>query len=375
MRHKIYFSALVAVISSAMVMSCKSKDKADAEQAPVIDVAAVTIDSVTTHKSYPGYLTANDEVDLVARVDGYLTAKPYEAGAFVRKGTVLFVIESTQYADVVVQAQATLDNAQAEYDYAQKHYQAMLKALESNAVSKMEVLQAKSSVEANKAAIANARAALRTAQSTLSYCTVRAPFDGHVSTGTYSVGTYLNGAGSPVVLGRIYDDAIMTANFSINDDEFIQLIDNKTNKALDIDLTRMPVSFDDALPHDYTADLSYMAPSIDKSTGTMVVQGKIRNEFGELRSGMYCKINVPDKVLKKAVLVRDASIGTDQLGKYVYVVNDSDKVVYTPVEVGELVADTMRIITKGLTPADRYVTKALLKVRDGMTVKPRLTSK
>lgn len=375
MKHKFFISSMVIALMPTMVISCKSKDKTTEEQEPVIDVAAVTIDSVTTHKSYPGYLTADQEVDLVARVDGYLTSKPYEAGSFVRKGTVLFVIESTQYSDAVVQAQASLENARAEYEYAQKHYQAMLKALESDAVSKMEVLQAKSSVEANRAAVQNAQAALRTAQTTLSYCTVRAPFDGHVSSGTYSVGTYLNGAGSPVVLGRIYDDAIMTANFSINDNEFIDLIENRDNKALDIDLTRMPVSFDDVLPHSYTADLSYMAPSIDKSTGTMTVQGKIRNEYGDLRSGMYCKINVPDKVLKKAILVRDASIATDQLGKYVYVVNDSNKVVYTPIEVGELVADTMRIVTKGLKPTDRYVTQALLKVRDGMTVKPRLTSK
>ena len=71
-------------------------------------------------------------------------------------------------------------------------------------------------------------------------------------------------------------------------------------------------------------------------------------------------------------MIRDASISTDQLGKYVYLVNDSDKVVYTPVTVGALVCDTMRIVEKGISPTDRYVTKAMLKVRDGMTVKPTI---
>ena len=79
---------------------------------------------------------------------------------------------------------------------------------------------------------------------------------------------------------------------------------------------------------------------------------------------------LPYAVDPKAILIKDASIGTDQKGKYVYVVNDDNKVVYTPIEVGELIDDTMRIVTEGLTPDSRYVTKALLKVRDGMTVKP-----
>lgn len=73
------------------------------------------------------------------------------------------------------------------------------------------------------------------------------------------------------------------------------------------------------------------------------------------------------------MLVRDASIGTDQLGKYLYVVNDSDKVVYTPIEVGGLYRDSMRVVTKGISPESRYITSALLKVRDGMPVKTVMT--
>ena len=70
-----------------------------------------------------------------------------------------------------------------------------------------------------------------------------------------------------------------------------------------------------------------------------------------------------------AIMVKDMSIGTDQLGKYLYVVNDSNKVVYTAIETGELVNDSMRIVTKGLDPNQCYVTKALLKVRSGINNK------
>lgn len=87
---------------------------------------------------------------------------------------------------------------------------------------------------------------------------------------------------------------------------------------------------------------------------------------------MFVTVDLPYGTEPQAILIRDASIGTDQLGKYVYVVNDSNKVVYTPVELGELYRDTLRIVNKGLSPRTRYVTKALLTVRNGETVKPSL---
>ena len=87
---------------------------------------------------------------------------------------------------------------------------------------------------------------------------------------------------------------------------------------------------------------------------------------------MYVKVNLPYGRIPDAVLVQDAALGTDQLGKYLYMVNDSDKVVYTPVTVGPLYHDSLRVIEKGISPNDRYVTKGLLKVRDGKTVKPSL---
>ena len=88
---------------------------------------------------------------------------------------------------------------------------------------------------------------------------------------------------------------------------------------------------------------------------------------------MYVTISLPYGIDPKAVLVKDAAISTDQLGKYMYVVNDSNKVVYTPIEAGELYQDSLRGINKGIKSGDKYVTKALLTVRNGESVKPVVT--
>ncbi len=366
--------SVIGLSLAAVVSGCHGSHKeTETMHAMEVDVALPVVDSVVLHKTYPGYLAANQAVKLVARVDGYLTSHPFEAGSFVKKGTVLFTIDDKTYRDAVAKAEAALADAKSTYEYASSQYAAMKEALESDAVSQMEVLQAKNSMETAAANIKSAEASLRTARTTLGYCTVTAPCDGHVTCGEFDLGTFLAGAGSPVTLGTIYDDAVMSAVFSIEDSRYFDLVKNFKDSVGGVDYDKMPIDFAEELPHSYTGDLSYLAPSIDTSTGTMIVKARIENPYNELKPGMYVTVSLPYAFEPNAIMIKDASIGSDQLGKYIYTVNDSNKVVYTPIEVGENVNDTLRIVTKGIAPGTKYVTKALLKVRDGETVNPHMT--
>lgn len=340
----------------------------ESESAPEIAVAEVLTDSVTLYKTYPGTVTALNHVDLVPRASGNLVKTYFSGGDLVKQGQVLFSIEDTQYRNAVQQAQAQLTTAQSNLEYARTHYEAMAKALLSDAVAQIEVAQAKNALKESEAAVANAKAQLQTARTNLGYCTITAPMTGHITSSGPSVGAYLS-AGSGEVLATIYQDDVMNANFSIEDAAVLRMFNNENGRN-SMDYTAIPVAFSDTLPHKYTGNLTYMSPNVDESTGTLKLQAHVQNPYGELRNGMYATISLPYKFEPDAMLVRDASIGTNQLGKYLYTVNDSDVVVYTPVTVGDLYADTLRVITSGLRPGDRYVTKALLKVREGMKVKP-----
>lgn len=370
MKTHAYYRCMLAFAAVAVLMSsCHKKTSDDADASLPVAVARPEVDTVTLTKSYPGYLQAQSVVQLVARVNGYLRTKNYESGQFVEKGKVLFTIEDTQYRDALAQAEAQLATAKATYEYNKNNYEAMKKALESDAVARISVIQAESDMKNSLAAIHNAEAAVQTARTNLGYCTVRAPFNGHVTASGPDVGAYLAGAGSPVTLATIYDDSKLGAVFNIEDTQFMRMMDHKGD-GHELDYARMPVVFEDTLPHHYVAKLYYVSPDIDKSTGTLQLKGEIDNSYGELKDGMYANITLPYAIVPDAIMIKDSSISTDQAGKYVYVVNDSNKVVYTPIKIGELVRDSMRVVTSGLTPQSRYVTQALLKVRDGMKVKP-----
>lgn len=334
-----------------------------------MNVAMPVVDSVVLHKSYPGYIKAQNSADVMALVNGRILSRNYKEGDFVSKGQVLFTIESTDYRDAVRQAEASLATARSQYDYNSRQYQAMKKALEADAVSEMEVIQSKSAMETSAAAIKSAQAALQTARTNLSHCTVTAPVSGHITSPDVTPGNYVAGAAQPVKLASIYDDAVMKAVFNIDETQYRLISDGRPVEGSPL-YRSVPLIFSPSLPVSFTADLYYTSPEVDASSGTLQLEGKVTNKDKLLKDGMFVTVNLPYGTSPHAILIRDASIGKDQLGSYVYVVNDSNKVVYTPIKVGELYQDTLRIVTKGLTPKSRYVTEALLKVRNGETVKP-----
>jgi RND family efflux transporter MFP subunit len=327
------------------------------------------VENITLTKDYPGYLTTEKTVNLVARVNGTLQSTFYVAGGRVKQGQLLFVIEPTLYKDQVEQAEAELKTAQAQLEYARNNYSRMKEAVKSDAVSQIQVLQAESSVKEGIAAVSNAEAALSTARTNLGYCYVRAPFDGTISKATVDIGSYVGGSLQPVTLATIYKDNQMYAYFNVADNQWLAM--TMDTQQLPTDLPKkIMVQLGKGGTESYPATLDYLSPNVDVNTGTLMVRANFDNPKGILKSGLYVSITLPYGEAKNAVLVKEGSIGTDQLGKYLYVVNDSNIVHYRHIEIGQLVDGTLRQVLGGLSPQEQYVTEALMKVRDGMKVKP-----
>lgn len=365
---------LYITISLFVLLSCKGKKETTvAMSVPEISVAYPEVRDVTLTKDYPGYLTADKTVNLVARVNGTLQSINFQPGNRVKQGQLLFVIEPTLYQNAVSQAEAELKTSQAQLEYARNSYERMKEAIKSDAVSKIQLVQAESSVAEGVAAVDNAKAALNTARTNLAYCYVRAPFDGTVDRSQYDVGSYISGSLQPVTLSTIYKDDSMYTYFNVADNQWLSMLLDESGES-----AQLPSEVEVKLGKDgtriYTGKLDYLSPNVNLSTGTLNIRANLENPKGLLKSGLYVSITLPYGEQKQAILVSDASIGTDQLGKFLYVVNDSNIVKYRHISTGQLINDTLRLVTKGLMPQECYVTKALIKVRDGMEIKPVITN-
>ena len=359
-------------ILSLLLNGCKEKKESAREAMPIpeISVAHPLVEDITLTKDYPGYLTTEQTVNLVARVSGALQSASFTPGARVKQGQLLFVIEPTVYQDNVVQAEAQLKTAQAQLEYARNQYARMKEALKSDAISRIQVLQAESNVSESTAAVSNAQAALNTARTNLAYCYIRAPFSGTISRSLYDVGSYIGAAVQPVTLATIYKDDRMYTYFNIADNQWLSMLLAAGKGTGAQPPKEVTVRLGEHGTETYPATLDYLSPNVDLSTGTLNVRANLDNPNGVLKSGLYVSITLPYGQQKNAVLVPEASIGTDQLGKYLYVVNDSNIVHYRHIVPGQLIGDTLRQVISGLSPQERYVTQALMKVRDGMKIKP-----
>ncbi|MCE8949588.1 efflux RND transporter periplasmic adaptor subunit [Bacteroides thetaiotaomicron] len=356
----------------SVLTGCKERKDAGAMKGMptlAISVAKPIVKDITLTKDYPGYLTTEKTVNLVARVNGTLQSVSYAPGGRVKKGQLLFVIEPTLYNDKVAQAEAELKTAQAQLEYARNNYSRMKEAVKSDAVSQIQVLQSESSVTEGVAAVSNAEAALSTARTNLGYCYVRAPFDGTISKSTVDVGSYVGGSLQPVTLATIYKDDQMYAYFNVADNQWLEMSMNNQQPTKELP-KKIMVQLGKEGTESYPATLDYLSPNVDLNTGTLMVRANFDNPQGVLKSGLYVSITLPYGEADHAILVKEASIGTDQLGKFLYAVNDSDIVHYRHIEIGQLINDTLRQVLGGLSPQERYVTEALMKVRDGMKIKP-----
>lgn len=366
-----YVAILLIALSFLLFSSCTKKEKRTEMPVPEINVANPVVKDVTLTREYPGYLTSEQTVNLVGRVDGTLQSVLFKPGSFVRQGDLLFVIEPTIYKDNVTKAEAALKTARAQLEYAESSYERMKEAAKSDAVSTIQVIQSQANVEQASADVNNAVAGLNTAKTNLSYCYIRAPFSGTIDRNQFDVGNYISGGVQPVTLATLYKNDKMYVYFNIEDNQYMKMLLAASQDAVK-QKNKLPVTIrlGNTAGMPYPGTLDYLSPNVDLSTGTLNVRAEIPNQDNTLKSGLYVVITLPYAEKKDAVLVSDASIGTDQLGKYLYVVTDSGVVQYRHITSGELIGDSLRQVVSGISPSERYVTAALLKVRDGMRIKP-----
>ena len=364
-------TVIIVALSGIFFTGCGPKKTSAKLDALPVEVAKPVVKDVTLTRDYPGYLTATTSLDIVGRVNGTLLSKNYVSGGRVKKGQTLFVVDPTLYENAVKQAEANLKTAKANLDYARSNYERMKEAIKSDAVSRIQFIQAESNVETCEAAVSNAEAELKTARINLSYCYIKSPFDGIADLAEYSDGAYISGEGNPVKLTTLYQDDTMYSYFDISDNQYLAfelLRDAKTKIPETEHWVTLRVGTEGSKT--WQGKLNYLSPAFSLTTGTMRLRAELDNPDGVLKPGLYVSVTLPYAVAHQAILVDNASIGTDQLGTYLYVVNDSNVVSSRHIEVGQLVDDHMRIVTSGLSPDEWYVTKALMKVRQGIKIQP-----
>jgi RND family efflux transporter MFP subunit len=375
--HRAFTSLVAAVALTAGLAACKPENKFQPPPPPEINVGVPVQQEVAPFEVLTGNTVAFATVDLVARVEGFLTSQNYVDGSLVKKGDLLFTIEQTMYKAKVKEAEAQLDGAKATLVQAEAEFTRQETLLRQNVSAQNTFDQAKAKRDNARANVENAEGNLTIAQTNLSYTTVTAPFDGIVSKHLVSVGELVGNTAATKLATIVQLDPIYVT-FNISEQDVLQIRANLKGRRIDVEeLSKIPLSIglmdEEGFPHQ--GFLNYVSPEIDPTTGTILVRGLFSNPTRTLIPGFFVRVKMPQGLgAKNSLLVPNRVIAEDQAGKYLLTVNKDDVVEQTRIATGQLLPGGLRVVETGLKADDRVVLSTNSRAIPGGKVVPKLTT-
>ncbi|WP_454918155.1 efflux RND transporter periplasmic adaptor subunit [Xanthobacter sediminis] len=340
--------------------------------APQVTVANPTTRTITDTDEYVGRFVAIDEVNVRARVSGYLDSIHFTDGQMVKQGDLLFTIDQRPFQIALQQAQANLAQAQANLDFTKadlERARSLLEDRNSTAISKQTFDQRTQAERSAAATVQSQDAAMRQAQLDLAFTEIKAPVSGQIGDRRVSVGNYVTGGtgGAPTLLAVIVSTDPIRFEFTIDEASLLRIQRRKA------DIKGDPVALKLIDDKDFVHEgkMDFLNNVIDRETGTIRGRAVFANPNGLFRPGMFARIRLNSSDPHQVVVVPDAAVGSEQVKKFVYVVGPDNKVAQRFVTLGALVGD-QRVILEGLTPQDRVVVNGLMRVRPGVVVNPQV---
>ena len=323
--------------------------------------------SAETQLTYPASIKGVQDVQISPKLGGFLTKIYVKEGQSVSAGQVLFEIDNQTYQAQVRQAQAAVNTAKTQVNTAELTYNNSKKLFDNRVIGDYEMKTAQNTYEQAKAGLAQAEAALANAKEALSFCFVKSPAAGVVGTLPFKVGALV---GAQNVLTTVSDNSTMEVYFSVNEKIALDMAkaDGGQNGALAA-LPAVKLQLADGSIYAHEGKVTKMSGVIDQSTGSIQMIAVFPNPEKLLKSGGSGNIIIPQDN-DAAILIPQRCVMEVQNKKFVYTVNDSNKVKYTEITVYPQTNGNSYIVTSGLKVGDKYVTNGITKLSDNMEIVP-----
>ena len=358
---------LLVAACAAMLASCgKSGGRPNFgdNEYPVVEVG---MSSAAMQTTYPATIKGVQDVQISPKVGGFIVKINVKEGQTVSAGQVLFEIDNVTYQAQVRQAQAAVNTAQTQVNTAQLTYENSKKLHENHVIGDYELKTSQNTYEQAKAGLAQAEAALTNAKEALSFCYVKSPAAGIVGTLPYKVGALV---GAQNVLTTVSNNSTMEVYFSVNEKDALEM--SKADGGQNGALAAMPavkLQLADGTIYAHEGKVTKMSGVIDQTTGSVQLIAVFPNPDKILKSGGSGNIVIPH-VNDDAIVIPQSCVMEVQNKKFVYTVNDSNKVQYTEITVDPQTDGNNYVVTSGLKKGDKYVTNGVSKLTDKAEIVP-----
>jgi membrane fusion protein (multidrug efflux system) len=360
------FGALAAGIGFGVVALTGCKEKAGPVfQPPVVEIATVIQQDVPVVHEWVATLDGDVNAQIRAQVTGYLSAREYQEGSFVRRGDPLFEIDPRPLQAVLNQAKGQLAQAEAQLDKTALDVKRYTPLAKTSAISQEELDDAVQANLAAQAAVASAKAAVEKAELDVGFTHITSPIDGIAGMALAQIGD-LAGPGGTGNLTTVSSVNPIRAYIALSEQEYLEVA---TRQSL-LQQRDLELILADGSVFPQRGRILFTDREVNDRTGTIKVASLFDNPGNLLRPGQFGRVRAQLKVKKRALLIPKVAVNELQDGYQVAVVDADNRVDLRPVKAGERI-DSLWVIDEGLKPGERVVVEGLQKVRQGMLVTPQ----
>lgn len=368
----------VLIVSLALaafsVLSGCSKEASAPQRRPVPEVTVMTVipRNIPYTPNFVAQTESSRQVEIVARVSGFLDRIAYQEGELVKEGQLLFQLDQKPFKAQLEAARGELQAQQARFKTADANLKRVKPLAEQNALSQADLDRALGEFDSSKAAVFSAKAKVKEAELNLGYTTIRSPVTGLASRSLQREGAFVNAMAETANLTYVAAIDPIWVTFSISQNQMARWHEETQKRMIVLPKSQdyeVELVLPDGKPFAERGKINFADPSFSQDTGSFMVRAVLPNPKRELRPGMFVTAYVKGGLRPNAVVVPQLAVQQGTNGHIVYVIKPDGIAEVRPVVVGDYEGENDIVILSGLQAGDRIVVEGMLKVVPGQPVK------
>jgi membrane fusion protein, multidrug efflux system len=367
-------TALRTLVLSLVVLAAGCSKEAPPPQRPAPQVTVVTVQpqNIPFVPNFVAQTESSRQVNIVARVSGYLDKIAYQEGEVVKEGQLLFQLDPKPFQAQLENARGELQAQQARFTTADANLKRVKPLTAQNALSQSDLDKAQGEFDSAKAAVYSARAKVTEAELNLGYTTIRSPVTGLASRSVQRQGAFINAQAESANLTYVAAIDPIWVNFSVSQNQAAKWRDEMSKKLIIEPKNRdfeIEIVLSDGAVYPYKGKINFADPSFSQDTGSFLVRAVLPNPKRELRPGMFVTAYLKGALRPNAIVVPQLAVQQGSNGHVVYVVKQDGTAEVRPVVVGDYYGEKEIVVLTGLHPGDQVVVDGVLRVIPGQPVK------
>ena len=373
---KIVLNFLCILFLTLFSACSKEEAKQQPPPPPKVTVYQTEAREVPIYQEFVGQIYGYKDINIAARVEGFLEGIHFEEGSRVKKGELLYTLESQQFEADVAAKMSGVAGAKTVLTESETYLNRIKPLAKEKAVSQSDLDSAVAQYEVGISSVKAAKANLRASKIQLGYTKIYSPISGIIGRTKAKVGDFVGRSPNPIILNTVSRIDTVLVQFFITESQYLMFMrrhisEIDSGKIQEMEKSDLELILSDGSVYTHKGKADFVNREVDPTTGALLIQASFPNPDELLRPGQFAKVRGKVEVVKEGILIPQRCVMELQGSCSIYVVAADNKIEAREVKAGPKIK-SFWLIREGLKADEKVVYEGLQKVKDGTVVEAEL---